>query len=72
MPSIGPMELIVVLIIALVVVGPKKLPGVGRSVGKGIREFKDGISGGDDDEPALVAATARRTPAPSEATTSEA
>jgi sec-independent protein translocase protein TatA len=58
MPSIGPMELIVVLIIALVVVGPKKLPGVGRSVGKGIREFKEGISSSDD-EPTLAAATER-------------
>jgi sec-independent protein translocase protein TatA len=45
MPSIGPMELIVVLIIALVVVGPKKLPELGRSLGGGMREFKDGISG---------------------------
>jgi sec-independent protein translocase protein TatA len=39
------MELIVVLIIALVVVGPKKLPDLGRSLGGGMREFKDGISG---------------------------
>jgi sec-independent protein translocase protein TatA len=46
------MELIVVLIIALVVLGPKKLPEVGKSLGKGMREFKDSISGmagGDDD-----------------------
>ena len=50
MPNIGPMELIVVLIIALLVLGPKKLPEVGRSVGRGIREFKASI-GGDDDEP---------------------
>jgi sec-independent protein translocase protein TatA len=50
--NIGPMELIVVLIIALVVLGPKKLPEVGKSLGKGMREFKDSISGmagGDDD-----------------------
>ena len=45
MPSIGPMELVVVLIIALLVLGPKKLPEVGRSVGKGMREFKEGLSG---------------------------
>lgn len=45
MPSIGPMELIVVLIIALLVLGPKKLPDVGRSVGQGMREFKDAIGG---------------------------
>ena len=52
MPSIGPGELIVVLVIALLVLGPKRLPDAGRSVGKGIREFKDAISG-NDDEPAL-------------------
>jgi sec-independent protein translocase protein TatA len=42
------MELVVVMIIALVVLGPKKLPEVGKSVGKGLREFKSAISGGDD------------------------
>jgi sec-independent protein translocase protein TatA len=67
MPNVGPMELIVVLIIALIVLGPKKLPEVGRSVGKGMREFKDSIAGGghDDDEvpehPALHAARAEST-----------
>jgi sec-independent protein translocase protein TatA len=50
--NVGPMELIVVLIIALVVLGPKKLPEVGKSLGKGMREFKDSVSGmtGNDDE----------------------
>ncbi len=50
--NIGPMELIVVLAIALIVLGPKKLPEAGRAVGKGLREFKDSLSGGerDDDE----------------------
>ena len=50
--NVGPMELIVVLIIALVVLGPKKLPEVGKSLGKGMREFKESISGmgGNDDE----------------------
>ena len=43
--NVGPMELIVVLIIALVVLGPKKLPEVGKSLGKGMREFKDSLSG---------------------------
>ncbi len=50
MPNIGPMELIVVLAIALIVLGPKKLPEVGRSVGKGMREFKESIAGNDRDE----------------------
>lgn len=49
MPNIGPMELIVVLIIALVVLGPKKLPDVGRSVGRGMREFKSAITGDHDE-----------------------
>jgi sec-independent protein translocase protein TatA len=49
-PNIGPMELVVVLIIALVVLGPKRLPEAGRSLGKGMREFKDSITGKDDDE----------------------
>jgi sec-independent protein translocase protein TatA len=45
MPSIGPMELIIVLVVALVVLGPKRLPDAGRSLGRGIREFKHSISG---------------------------
>ena len=45
--SIGPMEVVLVLVIALVVLGPKKLPDVARSVGKGMREFKDAVSGAD-------------------------
>ncbi len=48
--GIGPMELIVVLIIALLVLGPKRLPEVGRSLGRGMREFKDSISGDRRDE----------------------
>ena len=50
--NIGPMELIIVLVIALVVLGPKRLPDAGRSLGRGLREFKDSLSGDrrDDDE----------------------
>jgi len=51
MPNIGPLELAIVLIIALVIFGPKRLPELGKSVGRGIREFKSSISGDDDDEP---------------------
>ena len=50
MPSIGPMELVVILVIALVVVGPKRLPNVGRSLGSGIREFKDAITPGSPEK----------------------
>ena len=49
MPNIGPMELVIVLAIALLVLGPKKLPEVGRSVGRGMREFKESLSGDSDD-----------------------
>jgi len=49
-PNIGPMELIIVLAIALIVLGPKKLPEVGRSIGRGMREFKDGLSSASSDE----------------------
>ncbi len=49
MPNIGPMEILVVLIIALVVFGPKRLPELGRSLGKGIREFKGTVSGDEDE-----------------------
>jgi sec-independent protein translocase protein TatA len=65
MPNIGPMELIIVLVIALIVLGPKKLPEVGRSIGDGMREFKDSISGDtrrdeDDDEYAPLERTSAK------------
>ena len=56
-PQIGPLEIVLVLVIALIVLGPKRLPEAGRSIGKGMREFKDSIAGkssdDDDDEAAL-------------------
>jgi sec-independent protein translocase protein TatA len=51
--NLGPGELLLILAIALVVLGPKKLPEVGRSLGKGMREFKESVSnmaGNDDDD----------------------
>ena len=50
MPNIGPMELIVVLVIILVIFGPKRLPGLGKQLGTGMREFKDSISGSSKDD----------------------
>jgi sec-independent protein translocase protein TatA len=44
MPSIGPMELVIVVIVALLVFGPKRLPDMGRAAGQGLREFKGAIS----------------------------
>jgi sec-independent protein translocase protein TatA len=45
MPNVGPLELAIVLVIALIVFGPKRLPELGRSLGKGIREFRGSLSG---------------------------
>ena len=50
MPNIGPLELAIVLVIALVIFGPKRLPDLGRSLGRGMREFKESITGNDDDD----------------------
>jgi sec-independent protein translocase protein TatA len=56
MPNIGPMELIVVLAIALIVLGPKRLPDAGKSLGRGIREFKGAVTGHRDERDEDVAA----------------
>ena len=48
--QVGPLELIVVLAVALIVLGPKKLPEVGRSLGRGLREFKESLSAASPDE----------------------
>jgi sec-independent protein translocase protein TatA len=49
-PNIGPMELIIVLVIVLLIFGPKRLPGLGKQLGGGLREFKDSIAGKDNDD----------------------
>ncbi|HEY3182900.1 MAG TPA: twin-arginine translocase TatA/TatE family subunit [Gaiellaceae bacterium] len=48
--GIGATEMIILLVVILVVFGPKRLPEMGRSLGKGMREFKDSISGKNDDD----------------------
>jgi len=48
--SVGPMELVIVLVIALVILGPKRLPEAGKAIGKGMRGFKDSLGGHADDE----------------------
>ncbi|HMU28309.1 MAG TPA: twin-arginine translocase TatA/TatE family subunit [Solirubrobacterales bacterium] len=53
-PNIGPLEIVIVLIIALIVFGPKRLPELGKSLGRGLNEFREGMSNignhDDDDE----------------------
>lgn len=75
MPNIGPTELIIVLVIVLVIFGPKRLPQLGRQLGGGMREFKNSItSKGDSDDadddaatpPLAVAPPAEQPPAPVE------
>jgi sec-independent protein translocase protein TatA len=48
MPTIGPLELAIVLVIALLLVGPKRLPGLARSTGHGIRELRTSLAGVDE------------------------
>jgi sec-independent protein translocase protein TatA len=50
MPNVGPLELAIVLVIALVIFGPKRLPDLGKSLGSGMREFKESLTGKDDDD----------------------
>ena len=50
MMNVGPMELVLVLAIALIVLGPKKLPEAGRAIGRGMREVKESLSGSDRDD----------------------
>jgi len=50
MGPIGPLELGIVLVIVLIIFGPKRLPGLGKQLGSGMREFKEGITGKSDDD----------------------
>ena len=49
----GPLEIIIILVIVLIVFGPKRLPDLGRSLGRGMREFKDSITGKEDESAEL-------------------
>jgi sec-independent protein translocase protein TatA len=62
MPNIGPLEIIIVLVIVLLIFGPKRLPDLGRSLGSGMREFKDSVTGKDKDRDQLDAAEAKPEP----------
>ena len=56
MPTPGPLEIIIVLVIVLVIFGPKRLPDLGRSLGRGMREFKDSVTGKDKEREEIEAA----------------
>jgi sec-independent protein translocase protein TatA len=65
----GPLEIVIILVIVLVIFGPKRLPDLGRSLGKGMREFKDSVTGKDNDE--LPESSSVEKPEPTAATPSE-
>ncbi len=66
MPTPSPVELIIILVVVLIVFGPKRLPDLGRSLGRGMREFKDSVTGKDKDE--LPEASPVETPEPTTVT----
>jgi sec-independent protein translocase protein TatA len=77
MGPIGPLELGIVLLIVLLIFGPKRLPGLGKQLGSGMREFKDGITGNKDDDedesrPQIAPVQAEPTPTPTTQATAEA
>lgn len=73
--NVGPLELIVVLVIVLVIFGPKRLPQLGRQLGRGMKEFKDSITGDskddDEDEPRGLGTTTTATTSSGTATHTE-
>jgi sec-independent protein translocase protein TatA len=68
-----PTHLLIILVVALVVLGPKRLPEAGRSLGKSLRDFKDALNGAHDEPPeaptitTAAATTAAPAPAPAPA-----
>jgi sec-independent protein translocase protein TatA len=50
MPNVSPTEIIILVVVLLLVFGSRRLPEIGRSVGKGMREFKNSVSGKDEPE----------------------
>jgi sec-independent protein translocase protein TatA len=57
MPNIGPLEIVGLLLLALLLFGAKRLPEIGRSLGSGMREFKDSVSGRTNDRTELPIGT---------------
>ena len=71
MPNIGGTEIVLLLLVALLLFGAKRLPEIGRSLGKGMREFKDSVSGRDD-EPRQLESAAVEPPVGTQDTTAPA
>ena len=71
--NIGPLEIAIVLVIVLIIFGPKRLPELGRSMGRGIREFRGSISGDKDkdDDPAELEASKTTPPSAAPSTSTE-
>ena len=63
MPNIGPLEIAGLLLLALLLFGAKRLPEIGRSLGTGMREFKDSVSGKTDERAELPVSTTQETTA---------
>ncbi len=61
MPTPGPLEIVIVLVIVLLIFGPKRLPDLGRSLGSGMKQFKESVTGKDDDD-ALTAGDKKTEP----------
>src|SRR5438105_6549116 len=72
MPNIGTGEIVLLLLVALLLFGAKRLPEIGRSLGKGMREFKDSVTGKDDDEPRQLESAAVEPPVGTQDTTAPA
>jgi sec-independent protein translocase protein TatA len=68
--SPSPVEIIIILAIVLIIFGPKRLPDLGRSLGRGMREFKDSVTGKDKDDELPEGGTTADKPEPT-ATASE-
>jgi sec-independent protein translocase protein TatA len=65
MPNVGPLEIALLLLLALLLFGAKRLPEIGRSLGSGMREFKDSVTGNSksDDPPAELPVSTQQTTA---------
>ncbi|WP_354699709.1 Sec-independent protein translocase protein TatA [Paraconexibacter sp. AEG42_29] len=74
MPNIGPLELVILLVILLVIFGPKRLPGLGKQLGGGLKDFKEAVTAkhdrdDEDDDPPALPPGERTAPAPSSTST---